>query len=111
MSKNIILITSAAAHRINHLLAQDCNKPIGLSISIESGGCSGSKYKFEYVYQKKEFDEEVNDQGVKVFINPNAVLKIFGTKLDYIDHKTQSGFVFINPNEKGRCGCGESILL
>ena len=60
---------------------------------------------------RKELDEEVVDKGVRVFVNPSTVLKIFGTELDYIDEKIKSGFVFINPNEKGKCGCGESVLL
>jgi iron-sulfur cluster assembly protein len=111
MKKNIISITDSAADHIRELLKKDSKMPIGIGINVETGGCSGSKYKFEYIYQKKELDEEVNDKGVKVFINPSAVLKIFGTKLDYVDEKIQSGFVFVNPNEKGKCGCGESVLL
>ena len=111
MKKDIISITNTAADHIRELLENENNKPIGIGINVETGGCSGSKYKFEYIYQKKELDEEVNDKGVRVFINPSAVLKIFGTKLDYIDEKIQSGFVFVNPNEKGKCGCGESVLL
>ena len=111
MKKDIISITNSAADHIRELLEKDSKEPIGIGINVETGGCSGSKYKFEYVYQKRELDEEVNDKGVRVFINPSAVLKIFGTKLDYMDEKIQSGFVFINPNEKGKCGCGESVLL
>ena len=111
MKKNIVLITSRAAIRIKQLLANDQNNPIGIGIKIEIGGCSGSKYKFYYVYNKHVTDEEVCDQGIRIFINSNTILKIFGTKLDYIDQKVKSGFVFINPNEKGKCGCGESVFL
>jgi iron-sulfur cluster assembly protein len=111
MKKDIISITDSAANHIKELLKKDSKEPIGIGINVETGGCSGSKYKFEYIYQKKELDEEVNNKGVRVFINPSAVLKIFGTKLDYVDEKIQSGFVFVNPNEKGKCGCGESVLL
>ena len=111
MNKNIISITDSAAEHIKSLLKKDNKKPIGIGVNIESGGCSGSKYKFEYVYKKKELDEEIVDKGVSVFVNPSTVLKIFGTKLDYVDEKIKSGFVFINPNEKGKCGCGESVLL
>ena len=111
INKNIILITDSAAEHIKNLLKKDTKKPIGIGVSIESGGCSGSKYKFEYVYQNNKLDEEVIDKGVSVFINPSVVLKIVGTTLDYVDEKIKSGFVFINPNEKGQCGCGESVLL
>ncbi len=111
MKKNIISITSSAAKHIKKLLTNDRNQPIGISVDIEAGGCSGSKYKFDYVYENKELNEEVMDKGVRIFINPSAVLKIFGTKLDYIDEKVKSGFVFINPNEKAKCGCGKSVYL
>jgi iron-sulfur cluster assembly accessory protein len=109
--KSIISITESSALRIRHLLSKDPKSPIGIRVNLEVGGCSGSKYKFEYVYEKVAADEEVFDKGVRVFINPQAVLKIFGTTLDYVDEEVKSGFVFINPNEKGKCGCGESVSL
>ena len=80
MKKDIISITDSAADHIKELLKKDGKKPIGIGINVETGGCSGSKYKFEYIYQKKELDEEINDKGVRVFINPNAVLKVFWNK-------------------------------
>ena len=111
MKKNIILITSRAVTRIKQIIVNDKNNPIGIGIKIETGCCSGSKYKFYYVYNKQNTDEEVLYNGIRIFIHSNAILKIFGTTLDYVDQKVKSGFIFINPNEKGKCGCGESVLL
>ena len=107
----MISITDTAAIYIKDLLKKDKKKPIGIRVNIQSAGCSGNKYRFEYIYEENECDEEVRDKGVRIFINPNIILKIFGTQLDYIDKKIKSGLIFINPNEKGRCGCGESVLL
>jgi iron-sulfur cluster assembly accessory protein len=109
--KAIISVTESAASHIKYLLSKEQNLPIGIRVNVETGGCSGSKYKFEYIHEKIPTDEEVVDKGVKIFINPNAVLKIFGTTLDYVDEQLKSGFVFTNPNEKGKCGCGESVAL
>jgi iron-sulfur cluster assembly protein len=110
-TKEIISITNSAANHIKHLIAKDEAGPIGIKVNIESGGCSGNKYKFEYVYERSKLDEEVVDKDVHVFISPNSVLKLFGTTLDYTDEKVRSGFIFLNPNEKGSCGCGESFSL
>ncbi|WPX96816.1 HesB/IscA family protein [Candidatus Bandiella euplotis] len=111
VEKSIISITQSAASHIKHLIEKDKNGAIGIRVSIETGGCSGSKYKFEYVYEKAALDEEISDKGVRVFVSPATVLKIFGTTLDYVDEQVKSGFIFINPNEKGKCGCGESVYL
>ena len=78
-------------------------------MSVKSGGCSGFKYKFEYADERKIADEEITSHGVRVFVDPKAVLYLIGTTLDFQDEVVRSGFVFINPNEKGRCGCGESF--
>ncbi|MFQ3307615.1 MAG: iron-sulfur cluster assembly protein [Candidatus Midichloriaceae bacterium] len=112
MSKaNIIAVTDEAASYIKEIIQNADNNCIGMKIKIESGGCSGHKYKFEYSDKKEENDEEVISKGVAIFIDKSAVLKVFGTTLDYQDTKLHSGFIFKNPNEKGKCGCGESVFL
>jgi len=111
MNKGIISITHSAAVYIKTLLDKDQLNPIGIRINVEKGGCSGNKYKFEYVYKKEEYDEEITDKSIKIFVNSNIILKIFGTTLDYIDGKVQAGLIFINPNEKEKCGCGASVLF
>ena len=76
---------------------------------MRARGCSGLTYTLEYADEKGKFDEIVEDKGVTLLIDPKASMFIIGTEMDYVDDKLQSGFTFRNPNEKGRCGCGESF--
>jgi len=114
MSKQIITITDSAAKYISTIIEQGQkeNKAyVGLRISIKKGGCSGNEYNFQYADVKHEYDEEIVDKGVKLFIDPSATMKILGSQMDYDDGMFSSGFVFKNPNELGRCGCGKSVQL
>ena len=77
--------------------------------TLLKAGCSGLSYTLEYADQKSEFDETVEDNGVTIFVDPKAVMFLIGTEMDFVEDKLKSGFVFSNPNEKGRCGCGESF--
>lgn len=105
-----ISLTDAAAERVRYLMAQRSQQSAsGLRLSVESKGCSGLSYKLEYVDQKAPHDETVEDKGVTIFIDPKAILFVLGTEMDYAEDKFHSGFVFKNPMEKGRCGCGESF--
>jgi len=105
----IITISDAAIERIKHLLAKREKPAIGIRIGVKSGGCSGLAYKFEYAELQEAADEVVEAGEIRLFVAQNAVMYLIGTRLDYIDQKVKSGFVFINPNEKGTCGCGESF--
>lgn len=107
--KAIITLTEAAVSRIRYLMEKRNSNAIGIKVGVKSGGCSGLAYTFEYADVKPALAEEVTEGDVTIFIEPKAVLYLLGTQLDYKDEKTRSGFVFINPNEKGRCGCGESF--
>ena len=114
MSKKIITITKCAAEYINSIIEQGRQKNkdyVGLRISIKKGGCSGNIYDFQYVDAKFESDIEVVDKGIKLFIDPSASIKIIGSRMDYIKGISLSGFMFTNPNELGRCGCGKSVKL
>ncbi|HTV45418.1 MAG TPA: iron-sulfur cluster assembly accessory protein [Stellaceae bacterium] len=102
-------VTDAAAQRIQRLLAQRGKPSAGVRIGVRARGCSGLSYTLEYADEKGKFDEVVEDKGVTVLIDPKAVMFILGTEMDYIEEQLQSGFTFRNPNEKGRCGCGESF--
>lgn len=104
-----VTLTDAAAARVRTLIAQSDKPVIGLRIAIKTKGCSGFSYDIQYATEKEKFDEVVEDKGVTVLIEPKAQMYIFGTEIDWEEDKLQSGFVFRNPNEKGRCGCGESF--
>ena len=112
--KDIIQITDRAADYIRDIIAkgqQENKSYIGLRISIKKGGCSGSEYDFQYAEEKGQYEEEITDKGVKIFIDPGAVMKLIGSQMDYKEGTFSSGFVFTNPNEKGSCGCGKSVQL
>jgi iron-sulfur cluster assembly protein len=104
-----IKVTDAAVERVRHLLAQRETPAIGLRIGISTKGCSGLSYTVDYADEKGTFDEVVEADGVTILIDAKATLYLIGTEMDYVEDKLQSGFVFNNPNEKGRCGCGESF--
>jgi len=102
-------VTAEAADRVKCLLAQRGKPALGIRIGVRSKGCSGLSYTLEFAEEKGPFDEVVEADGVKILIDPKATMFILGTEMDYVEDKLESGFVFRNPNEKGRCGCGESF--
>jgi iron-sulfur cluster assembly accessory protein len=105
----VITLTDAAADRVKSLVARS-DKPVqGLRIGVKTRGCSGMSYSVEYADEPKRFEEVVEQKGVKLFIDPTAVMFILGSEVDYQEDRFSSGFTFTNPNEKGRCGCGESF--
>jgi len=109
MAGQILTLTDAAAKRVKELMAARGRPAAGVRLGVRSKGCSGLSYTLEYADEKGSHDEVVEDKGVTVFVDPKATLFILGTEMDYVEDTLQSGFVFTNPNEKGRCGCGESF--
>ena len=107
--KDPIIVTDSAVNRIKDLLAQRNKPSAGIRILVETKGCSGMKYKIEYADEVNKFDAIVNKNGVSVLIDPKAMLFILGSEMDYMEEELSSGFTFKNPNEKGKCGCGESF--
>ncbi len=107
--KQAMTVTEAAAQRIQALLARRGKPSVGIRVGVRSRGCSGLTYTLEYADEKGKFDEIVQDKGVTILIDPKASMFIIGTEMDYLEDRLQSGFTFHNPNEKGRCGCGESF--
>jgi iron-sulfur cluster assembly protein len=105
----MITITEAAANRVKALIARSEKPVAGLRVGVNSRGCSGMSYTVEYAAEQKPFEEVIEDKGVRIFIDPMAIMFLLGSEMDYAEDKLQSGFVFRNPNEKGRCGCGESF--
>ena len=104
-----LTVTDAAALRVKELLAARAKPALGIRVGVRSRGCSGLSYTIEYADEKGRFDEVVEDKGVTVLIDPKATMFLLGSEMDFVEDKLQSGFTFKNPNEKGRCGCGESF--
>ena len=111
MAAPLITLTDSAAERVKHLVTQSDSPVLGLRVGINTRGCSGLSYIVEYAKEQKKFEDVIEDKGVKIFIDPTAVMFLLGSEMDYVEDKFHSGFVFKNPNEKGRCGCGESFHI
>lgn len=106
-----IRLTDAAAARINAVVARATKPVLGVRVSVAAKGCSGKSYVVEYAEEARKFEDVVEHNGARVFIDPKAVMYLLGSEMDYRESKMESGFVFNNPNEKGRCGCGESFAV
>jgi iron-sulfur cluster assembly protein len=104
-------LSEAAAERIRQIM-QNAEKPIaGVRVGVRNGGCAGMAYTMEYADEIKPLDEVVEDKGVRLLIDPKAVLFLLGTEMDYKVDKLSAQFVFNNPNQTSACGCGESVQL
>ena len=107
----VMRLTDAAATRIKDILGK-AERPIaGVRVGVKNGGCAGMEYTMEYAEVVKPTDEVVEDKGVKILVDPKAVLFLLGTEMDYKTDKLSAQFVFNNPNQTGACGCGESVQL
>jgi iron-sulfur cluster assembly protein len=109
--KQAITLTDNAASRIKDIMSKDENKSLGVRVGVKSGGCAGMSYIMEYAKEINPNDEVIEDKGVKVFIDPGAIMYLLGTEMDYKKEQFSSSFVFKNPNETERCGCGESFKV
>ena len=110
-SFKVMSLTDAAAARIKGIMA-DAERPIaGLRVGVKNGGCAGMSYTMEYAEERKAGEDVVEDKGVRVFIDPKAVLFLLGTQMDFQTTKLSSQFVFNNPNQTSACGCGESVAI
>lgn len=104
-------LTDAAAERVRQIIARSEKPVAGLRIGVKNGGCAGMEYTMEWADEIRPFDEVVEDKGVKVLIDPKAVMFLLGTEMDFQTSKLKSGFTFNNPNQTSACGCGESVQL
>ena len=111
MSEQVIKLSDNAAIRIKEIMSKADNKTIGVRVGVKSGGCAGMSYAMEYAKEAKKNEEIIEEKGVKVFIDANAIMYLLGTEMDYKTDKFSSQFVFKNPNETERCGCGESFKV
>ncbi len=106
----IMALTDAAADRVREIVAARPDV-VGLRVGLKKGGCAGMEYTMSWAESQDKLDEVVEDKGVKILIEPAAVMYLLGTEMDYKTEKLASGFVFNNPNQQSACGCGESVEL
>ena len=107
----IIRLSDNAANRIKEIMAGVETNSLGVRVAVKSGGCAGMSYVMEYAKEVNPNDEIIEDKGVKVFVDAAAVMYLLGTEMDYKKEEFSSTFVFNNPNETERCGCGESFKI
>ena len=107
--KQVITLSDNAANRIKEIMSNNEKNSIGVRVGVKSGGCAGMSYIMEYTKEINPADEIIEDKGVKVFIDPSAIMYLLGTEMDYKQEQFSSTFVFKNTNETERCGCGESF--
>eukprot|EP00884_Botryococcus_braunii_P006406 jgi/Botrbrau1/15767/Bobra.4_1s0129.1 len=105
--KAAVELTDRAAARIKELLEKRNQEY--LRLGVKRRGCNGLAYTLNYTDKKNKFDEEVDEMGVRILIDPGALMHVVGTKMDFVEDRLKSEFIFINPNSKGSCGCGESF--
>ncbi len=106
-----VRLSDAAAARISEIMANAEGKYAGVRVGVTNGGCAGMSYTMDYAEDPKPLEEVVEDKGVKVFIDPKAILFLIGTEVDFVREKMGARFVFKNPNQTAACGCGESVSI
>jgi iron-sulfur cluster assembly protein len=107
----IMGLTEAAARRAQELVARAEKPIVGLRVGVKNGGCAGMSYTLEFAENIRPYEEIIEDKGVKILIDPKALMFLFGTEMDFKVDKIGSGFTFNNPNQTGSCGCGESVSI
>ena len=107
----VMRITDAAAERVREIIANSDKTLVGVRVGVKNGGCAGMSYTMDFAEQIDRFDEVVEDKGVKIVVDPKAVMFLLGTEMDYRIEKMSAGFVFNNPNQTSACGCGESVAI
>lgn len=107
----VVTLTDAAADRVKSIMAHSAEPVAGIRVGVKKGGCAGMEYTMEYAKEAHPHDEIVEDKGVRILIEPGAILFLLGTEMDWRTEKLTSGFVFKNPNQTSACGCGESVEI
>ena len=107
----VVRLSDAAAARIKEIMATAERPFAGVRVGVKNGGCAGMSYTMEYAEKVNPHDEVIEDKGIKLMIDPKAVMFLLGTEMDYKVDKLSAQFVFKNPNQTSACGCGESVLL
>ena len=106
-----VRLSDAAAERIREIIAQSNGAHAGVRVGVQNGGCAGMSYTMDYADKANPYDEVIEDKGVRIFIDPKAIMFLLGTEMDYVRDKLAARFVFNNPNQTAACGCGESVSI
>ena len=106
-----VRLTDAAAARVREIIGDAEGRYLGVRVGVTNGGCAGMSYTMDYADEAKPLDEVIEDKGVKIFIDPKAILFLIGTEMDFVREKLGARFVFNNPNQTAACGCGESVSI
>jgi iron-sulfur cluster assembly protein len=106
-----IRLTDAAAARVQEIIGDADGRYLGVRVGVTNGGCAGMSYTMDYADEARPLDEVVEDKGVRIFIDPKAILFLIGTEMDFVREKLGARFVFNNPNQTAACGCGESVSI
>jgi iron-sulfur cluster assembly protein len=106
-----IRLSEAAATRLREIMDNAEGRYAGVRVGVTNGGCAGMSYTMDYAEAAGPLDEVVEDRGVRIFIEPKAILFLLGTEMDFVRDKLAARFVFNNPNQTAACGCGESVTL
>ena len=107
----VMRITDAAAERVREIITNSEKPILGVRVGVKNGGCAGMSYTMDFAEEIAKFDEVVDDKGVRIIVDPKAVMFLLGTEMDFKIEKMSSGFVFNNPNQTSACGCGESVAI
>ena len=107
----VMTLTDAAAARVQEIIEASDGAVAGLRVGVKNGGCAGMSYTMEMAQTIDSTDEVIEEKGVRVLIDPKAVLFLLGTQMDFRTDRLSAGFVFVNPNETSACGCGESVAI
>ncbi len=107
----VVILTDLAAARMQEIMASAEQSYIGVRIGVKNGGCAGMEYTMDYATEARPLEEVVEENGVKVLIDPKAILFLIGSEIDFVTEKLSQRFVFRNPNQTDACGCGESVTI
>ena len=107
----VVTLTDAAAARMGEIMAAAEEDFIGVKIGVKNGGCAGMEYTMDYATEVGPIDEVAEENGIKIIIDPKAILFLIGTEIDFVTEKLSQRFVFNNPNQTDACGCGESVTI
>ena len=107
----VLEVTPEAAAQLRSLIEQHNPDAVGIRVGVREGGCNGMSYTMDFATEKDPADEEMDVDGVRLLIDPMSIMYLVGTRMDFVKEKLGASFVFKNPNESGRCGCGESFSV